>query len=264
MTLIALTDCCRRLSIDPKTLHRWLAQAQFSAEAHPADARSKGLTRDQLLLLATAHRRTLAPLPEERPAPVPTGPPQEPPLPRELLDLLQTLTALPAQIAALQQQLAGLTQVLHPLPPQPPVTACHAHDGGRFVGQPTPAKASARSRPCASSATKPPRPPAHVLPLVEYGTQGHYVVICPKQGLLPLEPDTPAWFAWLATLSSFRFVGRLGRLTAHRESQRVPGAAWRAHRKIRNHTYNQRLGQTQCLTIAVLEQAAAALHSHLK
>jgi hypothetical protein len=89
-------------------------------------------------------------------------------------------------------------------------------------------------------------------------------VICPKHGLLPFEPDAPAWFAWLATQSSFRFVGRLGWLTAHRESQRVPGVAWRAHRKIRNHTYNQRLGQTECLTITVLEQTAAALHAHLK
>ena len=27
MTLIALTDCCRLLAIDGKTLRRWLAQA---------------------------------------------------------------------------------------------------------------------------------------------------------------------------------------------------------------------------------------------
>jgi len=90
------------------------------------------------------------------------------------------------------------------------------------------------------------------------------VVICPTHGLLSLEPDTPAWFAWLATLSSFRFVGKQGRLTAHREVERLPRAAWRAHRKIRNHTSNLRLGPTECLTIAVLEQAAATLQSHLK
>lgn len=260
MTILSVTDCCRLLAIDPKTLRRWLAQAQLTLEPHPTDARLKGVTRDHLLLVASAHRRTLPALPEERPAPAPTGPPPEPPLPGELLDLLQTLTALPAQLAALQQQLAALTQLLHP----PPVTACHAHHGAAGLGQPKPAKAAARSRPSASSATKRPGPPAHVLPLVEYGTDGHYVVICPKHGLLPLEPDTPAWFAWLATLSSFRFVGKQGRLTAHRESQRLPKAAWRAHRKIRNHTYNQRLGQTEGLTIAVLEQAAAALHAHLK
>jgi hypothetical protein len=92
---------------------------------------------------------------------------------------------------------------------------------------------------------------------------GHYVVLCPKQGLLPFEPESPEWFAWLATLSSFRFVGKQGRLTAHREVERVPAGAWRAHRKIRNHTYNVRLGSTQALTIAALEQAAAALQAYL-
>jgi len=100
--------------------------------------------------------------------------------------------------------------------------------------------------------------------LVEYVREGTYVVICPKAGLLSLQPDTPQWFAWLATLSSFRFVGKQGRLTAHREVERVPGGAWRAHRKMRNHTYNLRLAKTQDLTIAVLEQAAATLQAHLQ
>ena len=102
-----------------------------------------------------------------------------------------------------------------------------------------------------------------MLPLIEYGSQGTYVVICPKRGLLPLEPDTPEWFAKLSTLSSFRFVGKLGRFTAHREVERLPRAAWRAHRSMRSHTYNVRLGSTESLTIATLEQAAATLHAHL-
>ena len=102
-----------------------------------------------------------------------------------------------------------------------------------------------------------------MLPLIEYGSQGTYVVICPTHGLLALEPDTPQWFAWLATISSFRFVGKRGRFTAHREVERLPRAAWRAHRSMRSHTYNLRLGSTQSLTIATLEQAAATLHAHL-
>ena len=261
MTLLSLADGCRRLSIDAKTLRRWLAQAQLTAEAHPADARLKGITSDQLRLLATAHHRSLPALPEELAAPAPTGHPEvPPPLPRELIDLLQTLSTLPAQLAALQQQLAALTQRLDP----PPLTASHAHDGKARVGSFTSAQATARSRPAAASATKRPRPPAHVLPLVEYVSLGHYVVICPKGGLLSLQPDTPEWFTWLATLSSFRFVGNQGRLTAHREVERLPRAAWRAHRQIRNHTYNLRLGATEGLTIAALEQAAAVLQAHLK
>ena len=88
------------------------------------------------------------------------------------------------------------------------------------------------------------------------------MVICPKHGLLPLEPDTPEWFAWVAEQSSFRFVGRGSSFSAHHE-WRVPRGAWRAHRHIRNHGYHLRLAPTQELTIAVLEQAAEALQAHL-
>ncbi|OLC62061.1 MAG: hypothetical protein AUH89_01805 [Ktedonobacter sp. 13_1_40CM_4_52_4] len=271
MTIISLADCCRRLSIDPKTFRRWLALHELTVQPHPADARIKGVTRDQLLLVATAHRRTLPSLPEVLPVLAPTGKPEPPPpLPRETIDLLQALTDLPAQIAALQQHLAVLTQQVH----LPPATTSHSQDIAGAVAEPvlarpvmaspTPAKAAAKSRQLASLATDRPRQPVHVLPLVEYGTHGDYVVICPTQGLLSLQPDSPEWFTWLGTLSSFRFVGKFGRLTVHRESQRWPRAAWRAHRQIRNHSYNHRLGPTECLTIAVLEQAAAALQSHLK
>lgn len=89
------------------------------------------------------------------------------------------------------------------------------------------------------------------------------MVICPKQGLLSLEPDSPQWFAWLATQSSFRFVGQHGGFTAHHELVRVPNGAWRAHRHIHNHSYTLRLGLTQDLTMAVLEQVAATLQAHL-
>ena len=74
----------------------------------------------------------------------------------------------------------------------------------------------------------------------------------------------PIIAAWLATISSFRFVGQRGRFTAHREVERLPKAAWRAHRSMRSHTYNLHLGSTETLTIATLEQAAATLHTHLK
>ena len=67
MTLIALTECCRLLGIDGKTLRRWLAQAQLPVEAHPSDARCKGLSGDHLLLLASAHHRRLAGLPQPWP-----------------------------------------------------------------------------------------------------------------------------------------------------------------------------------------------------
>ena len=88
-------------------------------------------------------------------------------------------------------------------------------------------------------------------------------MICPKKGLLPLEPDTPEWFAWVAKQDAFRFVGKMGCFTAHHE-WRVPKGAWRAHRHIRNHSYTLRLAPNHELTIAVLEQAAETLQAHLR
>jgi hypothetical protein len=121
MTLIALTECCRLLAIDGKTLRRWLAQAQLPVQAHPSDARCKGLTGDHLLLLASAHHRRLAALPQQWPAP--TAPAEtSPELSAELNMALQTLSAQHAQIAALQQQLADLTALMQPHPPRSVVT----------------------------------------------------------------------------------------------------------------------------------------------
>ena len=167
--------------------------------------------------------------------------------------MLQTVPELSAQIVVLQERLAELTLLLHPVP----VSASPSQE------EPAPAPATPRSRSATSSSAERLPEPARVLPLVEFGTHGGYVVICPEHGLLTFEPDTPQWFAWLATRSSFRFVGKHGRLTAHREVQRLPKAAWRAHQQIRNHPYNIRLGSTESLTIAALEQAAADLQALL-
>ncbi len=100
-----------------------------------------------------------------------------------------------------------------------------------------------------------------VLPLVEYGVQGNYVVISPEEGLLSFEPDSPEWFAWLSTLPSFRFVGQQGRFTAFRGYQCSPHTPWWAHRQIRNHSHKRRLGLTASVTIASLELAATSLQA---
>ena len=88
------------------------------------------------------------------------------------------------------------------------------------------------------------------------------MVICPKRGVLPFEPETPEWFAWVAKQDSFRFVGQGGHFTAHHE-WRIPNGAWRAHRKIRNHHYSVRLAPNHELTLAVLEQAATTLQAQV-
>ena len=167
------------------------------------------------------------------------------------------LRALPAQLAALQEQLADLTQQFSHL--AEPASTTRSRAG--VTSKATNSRRRSRGRTKSSQQQRPSQ--AQVLALVEYAGEGHYVVISPRGGLLPFEPDTPAWFAWLTTCSSFRFVGKMGRLTAHRELHNVSRAVWRAHRNIRNHTYNVHLGKTESLTIAALEQAAAALHAHL-
>jgi len=255
MTMLSLADSCRHLAIDPKTLRRWLAQAPFTRQSHPQDARLKGLTEEQLRWLAAAHHRSLPILPQEPPQPAPSTEPLA--LPDDLLEVFVALRALPAQLAALQEHLADLTHQFSHL--AEPASTTRSRAG--VTSKATNSRRRSRSRIESRSQQRPS--PAQVLALVEYAGEGHYVVISPRGGVLPFEPDTPAWFAWLTTCSSFRFVGEMGRLTAHRELHNPSRAVWRAHRTIRNHTYNVRLGKTESLTIATLEQAAATLHAHL-
>jgi transposase-like protein len=260
MIFVSVADACRHLGIDAKTLHRWLAQAHLPLQSHPGDGRKKGVSSDQLHLLARLHQRSLTPLPQQPPA---LDASQESALPAVLLVLPERLDALQAQLATLQQQVATLTHLLAQHAHQPAIPLAPAQPPSTLRRLPKPASAAPRSRPTTSATVKTPPKPTHVIPRVEYGKEGRYGVICPKHGLLPLEPDTPEWFAWLATQDSFRFVGRLGRFTAHHE-WRVPKGAWRAHRHIHNHSYTLRLAPTQELTIAVLEQAAATLQAHLR
>lgn len=258
MLFLSVADACRLLGIDPKTLHRWLAQAHLCLQPHPGDGRKHGLSEDHLRLLARLHQRSLATLPSAEPAPpVPAA------WPPPLLALPAALGALQTQLAALQQQVAELSQLLQQHAHQPALPAAPAPQARTAQQTSKPASPAPRSRRTAAAATAPPRKPLHVIPRVEWSNAGHYVVLCPKLGLLTLEPESPAWFTWLETQSAFRFVGRHGYFTAHHEVERVPNGAWRAHRQIRNHTYNLRLGRTSELTTAVLEQAATTLQAHL-
>jgi hypothetical protein len=122
MTLIPLTDGCAILGIDPKTLRRWLKLAQMPLHVHPADARIKCLTREQVQQLAAAHARpmelpgALASSALGEPSPLTT--PEVPtdahlvlihrPTSQPEGDLLSKLSHLETQVAALQQQLAQL------------------------------------------------------------------------------------------------------------------------------------------------------------
>jgi hypothetical protein len=255
MTFISLADACRRLGIDAKTLRRWLAEAQLPLHCHPHDGRKKGVSQEHLQALARLHHRHLASCEQEGSAQLSC---QIPALPADLLTLPEQLAAMQAQLGTLQQQVAELTRLLTLPKPEPDRELPLTKPSSTLKLTPS----ALRSRPAATAKAKTPRQPTHVIPRVEYGREGRYVVICPKKGLLPLEPDTEEWFAWVAQQDSFRFVGKGGHFTAHHE-WRVPKGAWRAHRHIRNHNYIQRLAPNHELTIAVLEQAALALQAHL-
>jgi hypothetical protein len=256
MTLIAQTECCTMLGIDPKTLRNWLKYADMQFMAHPTDARLKCLTEMQVQHLATLHHRPLPSLPC---VPLPSV---------SEADLCQALLHLQAQVASLQEQLAHLMvevgelrmaqhlSVLEAL--VPPAAEPHPSLPAKAV---TTAGALSAALPPPASPSRPAlvRTGSPALPLIASTTTGTYVIICPTRGELSFAPDSPEWFDWLATLSSFRFVGQQGRLSASRTRGRP---CWMAYRRIHGHCYNYGLGNTTRLTIANLEQMAATLQSH--
>jgi hypothetical protein len=205
--------CCRLLGVEPKTLRAWVQQAQLRFVPHPSDARQQCLRAQDLQQLALLHGRqlpdTVAPPPVPALPPLATDQPPVvalPPLSATVDALRQRVVQLEATVATLQQQLAHLQ--LHSLASQP--QAPSKEDPALAVPGPLrtlhPAEQRIRSR---------------IIPLIEYGAQGRYVTVCPQAGMLDLVPDSPQWFAWLATLPSFRFVGQHGRFTMGNPA--VPG-----------------------------------------
>lgn len=275
MTLLPLIDCSQMLAIDAKTLRHWLRQANIPLHPHPSDARVKCLMMEHVRHLAVLHGRTL------KPAEVPTMPLLATDSDMALVqasalhpetDLLAKLSQLETQVSIMQQHLAGLAlellqertlryeqrlQTLERLlgPTQHPAAQPQAHQNMEKHNQLEEGKPQEQYPHRQAK-----HAPSHVIPLIEYGAGGTYVVICPKQGELSLIPDSSAWFDWLATLSSFRFMGQLGRLSTYRNHGR---SCWMAYRRIHGRRYDYGLGNTKHLTIAHLEQMAATLQSYV-
>lgn len=180
------------------------------------------------------------------------------------------LTSLQDRVSLLQEQVAQLTAALirerelrlhqlvgvsHPLRPAPDSPA-----------PPTSVALAAQPPAAASPPLKPlprhPHPP--VIPLIEVRDDGSVVLICPQRGMLPLVPDTPAWFEWLASLPSFRFQGPSGRFGAQRKTiGGLPTREWRAYCHYHNRQHCFYLGMTENVTIARLEQMAATITARL-
>ncbi len=294
MVTVPLATGARLLGIHPKTLRHWLTTAHLPLAAHPTDARIRCVAEADLLEVARRHSRPLPelssvpaldrdvgsslaeeqakPLPAHEAEPAYRAPSLSAPC-ASLADLLQQLAHLHTQIATLQQQLTGLAlEVLHertersehrlrPLEGRlsqtlEPVQAPQETDvAGPFAPSPRPAhrllpvEVRARSR---------------VTALIEYGAHGQYVTVCPKLGVLSLVPDSPEWFDWLASLTSFRFVGPAGRFSACRACEKGQYTRrWAARRLFHGHDFWHYLGVTDRLTLASLEQAAATLQARV-
>jgi hypothetical protein len=274
MTMVSLTDCCRLLAIDPKTLHRWMSLAHLSAQPHPLDARLKCVTREQVQQLAVTHRRSLPESSEQHFQPETSAPSTPSDVIRasvlssvvsdvsvHITALTQQLGSLQAQVATLHHQLALLTEQWQKEQQWRTSVTKTFMDKSQESSLDKSQESSLDKEPALPSPSIDRRKHPHVLPLVEYGAQGKYVMISPEQGLLSFEPDSPQWFAWLSTLPSFRFVGQQGRFTAFRGYQCSESTPWWAHRQIRNHSHKRRLGTTAAVTIESLELAASSLQA---
>lgn len=267
MATFSLSVSSSLLQVDPKTLRRWLRLAQCAPRLDPLDARRRCLTLQQLQQLARLHGRPLPHAPSLSPAPPPTPTSPVVPTSSSEADLRASLASLQDRVSLLQeqvvqltaalirerdlrlQQLTGITQPLRPVPDTPadpplPVSS----------PQPPPAGSSAPLKPL------PRHPHPSILPVIEAREDGSIVLIDPQRGLLPLVPDTPAWFEWLASLPSFRFQSPQGRFATQRKTiGGLPTREWRAYHNAHNRTYSFYLGMTETLTVARLQQMAAII-----
>ena len=230
MVMFPVATGAQLLGIHPKTLHQWLKAAEFPLAAHPTDARLKCVAEEHLLELARQHGR---PLPEVAEA---LGSPEESArsLPANEADLAPTasvwpttsspqdglighLISLETRIVTLQEQFAQLALALLEEREQgyeQRITTLEAllHASLEGAQQADDLAASQgvllSRRQCLHPADQ--RARSRVTALVEYSSQGRYVLVCPHEGERAVAPDSPQWFEWLATLSSFRFVGKRG------------------------------------------------------
>jgi hypothetical protein len=255
---LSFQECCHLFAIDPKTLRQWLAQAQMSLHAHPKDARSKCLSDEQIRILARLHG---VQLPSDASPVLPTVPEQTPEAIR--------LAHLEAQVATLQTQLTDLTLQLLREREQRTEQRLLALEAERaFVDQPSvsfsDASPAVLHQPVLPALVCHPTEKRNpLIPLIEYGARGCYVLISPEAGELAITPDSPEWFAWLSSLSSFRFVGREGRFSARRGFNRRPNRSWYAQRGIHQKNYSKYIGVSEYITTARLEEIAVHFQSYL-
>ena len=267
MATVPFTQVAHMLAVDVKTLRQWLKRESMSLHQSPTDARVKGLTSEQVQRLAHLHGRVLPASSTEEDhklgevvSQVPLAPSHNADLPEKLARLEALVVSQQAQIAALSLQL--LQQRDQRLEHCLLTLEAFLTSAGVSLLQPqTPSVPSQQDE--LPEALDPRGQRARLIPLIELSARGSYVIICPKEGELHITPDTPEWFAWLASLSSFRFVGKSGRLSARRGPAPRSHHSWYAQRTIHQQCHCKYIGVSQYVTIALLEQIAASFQSYI-
>lgn len=72
--------------------------------------------------------------------------------------------------------------------------------------------------------------------------------------------DSPAWFAWLGSGTTFYYQSPLGALTARCEQRRRGGRYWVAYRRQAGVLRRAHLGKSDHLTAQRLDQAVVTLN----
>lgn len=271
MIHLSLADCARLLAIDPKTLRQWLAQAQMAWHPDPANAKIKCLEVEQVQTLARQHGRVLQLPAAACAATAATFRAQSHLLPTPLpdADLQARLAQLEAHVVTLHAQLTDLALQLLREREQRTEQRLLALEAERTSADHPSVPFSGRAPALSSQPAllpvvcHPPEKRYQLIPLIEYGARGQYVLISPEEGALPIVPDSPEWFAWLASLSSFRFIGQSGRFSAHRGFNRGAKRCWYAQRRMHQKNYSKYLGVSEHITVARLEHIAAQFQSYL-
>jgi hypothetical protein len=96
--------------------------------------------------------------------------------------------------------------------------------------------------------------------IIEYLDGDSYFLYDPDGGQHTFALDSPEWFTWLNTLTSFHFKGKLGHFTGRSERKKHGDTYWYAYRKAHRKLFKRYLGTTEKLTRASLENTAMALH----
>src|SRR5436190_3754536 len=73
--------------------------------------------------------------------------------------------------------------------------------------------------------------------------------------------ESPAWFAWLAEVSSFAFSGQIGSYTARKETTQRGDRYWYAYLRNGQKLSKKYLGKATDLTVARLEEVAGVLQA---